>query len=167
MLPAATRSPPKRLTPRRCALESRPLRVEPAPFFEANSWRSNRNIAGLLYQEPAARRKRAAEPRRCRPHLPPKGKSLSVHCLALARSARATASLLGNALHTCGQGCGKPWPPEPSGGSKKPTPYAKLTPQNGRKPAVHKGEKSRKYRSSAPVDKCIKSCIFPAGAPVH
>src|SRR5579871_3142148 len=57
MLPAVTFSPPKRLTPRRCAFESRPLRVEPAPFFEAKSWRSKRNIAGLLYQEAGGRGK--------------------------------------------------------------------------------------------------------------
>src|SRR5947209_13655939 len=31
--PAPTTWPPKRLTPRRCALESRPLRVDDAPFL--------------------------------------------------------------------------------------------------------------------------------------
>src|SRR5919112_228657 len=35
--PALTSWPPKRLTPRRCALESRPLRVEDAPFLCAMS----------------------------------------------------------------------------------------------------------------------------------
>src|SRR5579862_1034509 len=50
MCPAVTRSPPKRFTPRRWELESRPLRVEPAPFLDANSWRSNWNIAGGVYQ---------------------------------------------------------------------------------------------------------------------
>src|ERR1700712_1015795 len=33
--PAFTTSPPNRFTPRRCALESRPLRVELAPFLGA------------------------------------------------------------------------------------------------------------------------------------
>src|SRR5690625_4228878 len=33
--PALTNWPPKRLTPRRCALESRPFRVELSPFFVA------------------------------------------------------------------------------------------------------------------------------------
>src|ERR1700682_5930154 len=54
MLPGMTSSPPKRLTPRRCALESRPLRVEPAPFLDANSWRSKRNIAARSYQTAGA-----------------------------------------------------------------------------------------------------------------
>src|ERR687893_495487 len=35
--PALTSWPPKRLTPRRCAFESRPLRVEDAPFLCAMS----------------------------------------------------------------------------------------------------------------------------------
>src|SRR5579863_7077849 len=60
MLPAITRSPPKRFTPRRWALESRPLRVEPAPFFEAKSLRSSSNIAGLLYQRGAKLQRGAA-----------------------------------------------------------------------------------------------------------
>src|ERR1700694_4631500 len=50
MLPGMTSSPPKRLTPRRCAVEARPLRVEPRPFLDANSWRSKRNIAARSYQ---------------------------------------------------------------------------------------------------------------------
>src|SRR6056297_531587 len=33
MLPASTRSPPKRLTPRNFGFESRPLRVEPPAFL--------------------------------------------------------------------------------------------------------------------------------------
>src|SRR4051812_11110614 len=35
--PALTSWPPKRLTPRRCALESRPLRLDDAPFLCAMS----------------------------------------------------------------------------------------------------------------------------------
>src|SRR5579864_3282425 len=35
--PPLTSSPPKRLTPRCCGLESRPLRLEPCPFFCAMS----------------------------------------------------------------------------------------------------------------------------------
>src|SRR5664279_5318154 len=54
--PGTTSWPPKRFTPSRCAFESRPLRVEPAPFFDAKSWRSKKNIARELYQtEPRAR----------------------------------------------------------------------------------------------------------------
>src|SRR5262245_58547561 len=37
ILPAITDSPPKRFTPRRCALESRPFRLEPTPFLCAIS----------------------------------------------------------------------------------------------------------------------------------
>src|SRR6058998_3277778 len=33
MFPARTNSPPKRFTPRYCALELRPLREEPTPFL--------------------------------------------------------------------------------------------------------------------------------------
>src|SRR5579872_4954532 len=55
MFPGITRSPPNRLTPKRCAFESRPLRVEPAPFLDAKSWRSKTNIAARSYQAPRAR----------------------------------------------------------------------------------------------------------------
>src|SRR5579884_2501303 len=72
MLPARTCWPPNFLTPRRWAFESRPLRVEPAPFLDAKSWRSKRNIAAIPYQRAAppsttpsadaGREKRAAAP---------------------------------------------------------------------------------------------------------
>src|SRR5690606_14201293 len=43
IFPASTRSPPNFFTPRRCALESRPLRVEPPPFLCAISLPSAQN----------------------------------------------------------------------------------------------------------------------------
>src|SRR6476619_6979705 len=46
--PAFTTSPPKRFTPRRCALESRPLRVELAPFLCAMSSSPREVLCRLL-----------------------------------------------------------------------------------------------------------------------
>src|ERR671926_1932647 len=43
--PALTTWPPKRFTPRRCALESRPLRDDEAPFLCAMSASALRDVA--------------------------------------------------------------------------------------------------------------------------
>src|SRR3954471_17332970 len=43
--PAFTTWPPKRLTPRRCAFESRPLREDEAPFLCAMSSSALRDVA--------------------------------------------------------------------------------------------------------------------------
>src|SRR3954462_4141509 len=43
--PALTTWPPKRFTPRRCALESRPLRDDEAPFLCAMSSSALRDVA--------------------------------------------------------------------------------------------------------------------------
>src|ERR1700693_4783170 len=70
MFPAMTGSPPKRLMPRRWAFESRPFRVEPAPFFEAKSWRSKRNMTGLSIQGPLRRRNPTGPRRGPKPKCP-------------------------------------------------------------------------------------------------
>lgn len=70
-------------------------------------------------------------------------------------------------FHTCGQACGKaPFEASQTGAGSL------ISPTNsgavrGPAIAVHKSEKSPKYRARCAVDKCIKSCIESAGARLH